>query len=433
MKRLIWLLSTAVAVSLLGFSTLASAQGHVMTPKSSFPQPLGPNGEVMARTHLQIFVPSETEMNFGAVATNPSELPPFPGFLFETPASAACVYDLVEVRVPGCNPNVTTANPTGGRNAIAIIDAFDDPTAVSDLATFSTQFGLPAANLQVVFVQVINGVPTIVNTPPGLDPTGGFELEEALDTEWAHAMAPAAKIFLVEAQTNSFTNLNAAAIIGAQLVAKAGGGEVSMSFGASEARLSAAFETANDVVFTQPGVVYFASAGDSPGTEYPSVSPNVVSAGGTSISRNRTTGAFFAESTWQNAGGGPSLFEPRPAFQNSIKHIVGNTRGTPDFSFDSNPTSGVWVFDSNPRFGTGWFIVGGTSVAAPSLSGIVNAANKFRASSQAENQELLSHQFDDSVLRDIELGDCGLNVSDFAVEGWDFCTGVGSPKGLKDK
>lgn len=433
MKRLNWLLSMAVAVSLLSFAPSASAQGHVMTPQSSLPQPAGPNGEIMARTHLRLFVPSATEMNFGAVATNPSELPPFPGFLFETPASLACVYRLVEITVPGCNPNVTTANPTGGRNAIAIIDAFNDATAASDLATFSAQFGLPAADLSVVFVQVVNGVPTIVTTPPGNDPTGGFELEESLDIEWSHAMAPAAKIFLVEAPNSSFTNLNAAATIGAQLVAKAGGGEVSMSFGAPEGDLSAAFEAANDAVYTTPGIVYFASAGDSPGTEYPSASVNVISAGGTSISRNTTTGAFFAESTWQDAGGGPSLFEPRPAFQNGIKHIVGTTRGTPDFSFDSNPTSGVWVFDTNPRLGTGWFVVGGTSVAAPSLSGIVNAANKFRTSSQAENQVLYNNQPNDSEFRDIELGDCGLNISNFAVEGWDFCTGVGSPKTLKGK
>ena len=423
MKRLIWFLSVAVALSLLSFSPLAFAQGHVFTPPSSLAQGSTSEGP-MARTHLRILVPGAGQMTWGTTAANPAELPPFPGFLFETPASMACVYKLVVLPIHGCNPNLTTANPSGGNHAIALVDAFDDPTAASDLATFSAQFGLPAAKLTVVFAQ---------GTKPGLDPSGGFELEEALDMEWAHAMAPEAQLFLVEAKNNSFTNLFAAAVVASNLVAAAGGGEVSMSFGAPEADLDAAFEAAGDAFFTTPGVVYFASAGDSPGTEYPSASVNVVSAGGTSISRNTTTGNFFLESTWQDAGGGPSLFEPRPAFQNVIKHIVGDARGTPDFSFNSNPTSGVWVFDSNPVFGTGWFIVGGTSVAAPSLSGIVNAAGGFRASSQAENDEIYKHLGDGNDFRDITFGNCGLNVSNLAVDGWDFCTGVGSDQGLRGK
>jgi kumamolisin len=420
------LLATAVAVPLLGYSTLTTfAQHHVFIPGSSLPQPRDADGHVMARTHLRILAASPTQMPFGAAAVGPQELPPFPGYLFETPASLACIYKLVPVTVPGCNPNLTTANPTGGSHAIAVIEAFDDPTAASDLATFSTQFGLSAADLTVVYS---NG------TEPGIDPTGGWEIEESLDMQWAHAMAPEAKIFLIEAATNTFGNLSIAWQVGANLVAAAGGGEVSMGFGAPESELSPAFEAFFDPTFTKPGVVYFAAAGDSPGTDYPSVSPNVVSAGGTSISRNTTTGDFFLESTWQEAGGGPSLFEPRPAFQNGVKYIVGNARGTPDFSFDSNPTSGVWVFDTNPNpaLGTGWFIVGGTSVASPSLAGIVNSANKFHTSSQAENQALYGDIGTDRV-NDIFYGNCGINISNYAGFGWDFCTGVGSDRNLKGK
>jgi len=213
------------------------------------------------------------------------------------------------------------------------------------------------------------------------------------------------------------------------LVAQNGGGEVSMSFGTGEFTQ----ETEFDVAFTTPGVVYFASAGDSPGVIYPSASPNVISAGGTTLSRNSTTGSFELENTWQDAGGGPSQVEPRPAFQNIVRSIVGNFRGTPDFSFDSNPNTGVWVFDSNPVFGTGWFVVGGTSVAAPSLAGIVNAAGRFRKSSQAENTEIYNNLFDPLAFNDIQFGTCGLNIGSFAVFGWDFCTGVGSDKGYFGK
>jgi subtilase family serine protease len=412
---------------LFGLAQLASAQAgdskkNVIIPASSIQVPTGPDGEVMARTHLRILVP-EGATNFGPAAVQPNELPPFPGFLFNTPASLGCVYHLVPARdrVPGCNPNLTTTNPSGGSGAIAIIDAFHDPTAASDLQVFSTQFGLPAADLTVVFAQ---------GKQPGLDPSGGFELEEALDTQLAHAMAPNAKLFLVEAQDNRLINLLNAVIVGANLVAANGGGEVSMSFGAREFKQ----ETLFDFVFTTPGVVYFASSGDSPGVEWPSASPNVVSAGGTSVARNTTTGDFVLETTWQDAGGGPSRFEPRPSFQNVIRNKVGAARGTPDFSFDANPATGVFVFDSNPVFGRGWFVVGGTSVSAPALAGIVNSAGRFLASSQAENRELLRNRFDGAdAIRDIEFGNCGLSAGDFATEGWDFCTGVGTPLTLEGK
>jgi kumamolisin len=202
-----------------------------------------------------------------------------------------------------------------------------------------------------------------------------------------------------------------------------------MSFGGGEFPQ----ETSLDQIFTMPGIVYVASSGDSPGPQYPSVSPNVISAGGTTISRNANTGRFIFENTWQDAGGGASFFEPRPDFQNVVKRIVGNTRGTPDISFDANPNTGVWVFDTNPVFGQGWFVVGGTSVAAPSLAGIINAAGSFRKSSQAENSAIYGHMANQRQFNDVFYGNCGLNIGDFADRGWDFCTGVGSDRGYDGK
>jgi kumamolisin len=392
------------------------SKGHVMIPKSSIAEP-GDAG-VKAHTHLRIFVPP-VGMNFGPAA-RPNELEPFPGAFFETPASLGCIYHLVHREVPGCNPDVTTENPNVGKGAgaIALIEGFDDPTAAADLAIFSAQFGLPPANLTVTY---------LTGTEPGLDPTGGFHLETALDLQWAHAMAPQAKLFLIEAPNNGLVNLFNAAQLGASLVAAAGGGEVSMSFGTGEFGL----ETDFDPFFVFPGVVFFASSGDSPGTEYPSVSPNVVSAGGTSISRSPNTGNFIIENTWQDAGGGSSLVEPRPAFQDGVRFIVGNSRGTPDLSFDANPATGVWVWDSNPVFGTGWFVVGGTSVSAPSLAGIVNAAGSFSGSSQAENAMLYNHIFGGSF-NDIVYGTCGEHAV-FAFLGYDACTGIGTPDSLRNK
>jgi kumamolisin len=422
----------AGAVALLLSAGLGSAQqgpsatsgGRIMTPKSSIAQP-GDAG-VKAHTHLRLFVPP-VGMNFGPAA-RPNELEPFPGAFFETPASIGCIYHLVQREVPGCNPDVTTENPNVGKGAgaIALIEGFDDPTAVADLAVFSAQFGLPHANLTVTY---------LTGTEPGLDPTGGFHLETALDLQWAHAMAPQAKLFLIEAPDNGLVNLFEAAQLGASLVAAGGGGEVSMSFGTGEFGPSLQNnpfpETVFDPVFVFPGVVFFASSGDSPGTEYPSVSPNVVSAGGTSISRSTNTGNFIIENTWQDAGGGSSLIEPRPSFQDGVRFIVGNSRGTPDLSFDANPATGVWVWDSNPVFGTGWFVVGGTSVSSPSLAGIVNAAGSFRSSSQDENRELYNHIFGGSF-NDIVYGTCGEHAV-FAFLGYDACTGIGSPDSLRNK
>ncbi len=396
-----------------------NSRNRVLIPQSNIerPEDIG----VKSHTHLRLILPPGRPLTATA---GPKELPPVLGLFFETPASIACVYNLVHNPLPGCDPDQTTENPSGnqGGGAIALVDAFDDPTAADDLAIFSAQFGLPATDFHVVFV---NG------TNPGLDPTGDSELEESLDIEWAHAMSPHAKIFLVEAASLKFTDLFAGAQLASKLVAEAGGGEVSMSFGGGEFT----GETSFDSIFTTPGVVYFASAGDSPGPEYPSVSPNVVSAGGTTISRNELTGRFLLENTWQDAGGGASFLEPRPSFQNALAGIIGPTRGTPDLSFDSNPNTGVWIFDGNDFEGqpVGWAVVGGTSAAAPSLAGIVNAAGSFNNSSQAENRELYNHLFDSGDLRDIVFGNCGFNIGSFATLGWDFCTGVGTPIGYRGK
>ena len=423
MRRTGWPISIAATISLLCFAQVSAAQnqsrkGHVVIPESSVER-AGDNG-VIAHTHLRIMMPE------GGVFTGtpqPSELPPFPGYFFETPASIACIYRLVPHSKHGCNPNETTDNPTGGAGAIAIVDAFDTPNAAADLADFSAQFGLPPAVFQVVYAS---------GTQPALDPSGGWELEASLDIEWSHAMAPNAKIFLVEANSNRFLDLFQAVLVASNLVATNGGGEVSMGWGSGEFLN----ETKHDGNFTTPGVVYIASSGDSPGAGWPSASPNVISAGGTTLSRDPNSGTFLLENTWQDAGGGPSQVEARPHFQDRIANIVGDFRGTPDFSFDANPNTGVWVLDTNLFQGGpgGWFIAGGTSVSSPSLAGILNAAGKFAASSQAENSLIYRHLFSDRAdFRDIIFGNCGLNIGNFARVGWDFCTGVGSDFGLGGK
>jgi kumamolisin len=422
MRRMGWCISLLAVLAQASFAQIVAAQSQrpkhqIIIPKSNIAHE--GRGEFLARTNLRVLMSETGPVPVDANA-RPNELPPVLGLFFETPASLACVYRLVPNPMAGCNPDQTTQTATGGAGAIAIVDAFDDPQASSDLALFSTIFGLPPADLTVVFAS---------GNRPGLDPTGGWELEESLDIEYAHAMAPNARIFLVEAASNSGTDIFTAIHVASNVVAANGGGVVSMSFSFGEF----SGETQFDGIFSMRRVVYIASAGDGPGAVWPATSPNVVAAGGTTISRNSLTGDFIRENTWQDTGGGPSLFEPRPHFQDRIAGIVGAARGTPDISFDANPNTGVWVLDTNLFQGQpgGFFIVGGTSVSSPALAGIINNSGKFLPSSQAENTEIYRHlSTDRSLFFDVVFGNCGLNIGDFAGPGWDFCSGVGGVRGL---
>ncbi|HXW90756.1 MAG TPA: S53 family peptidase [Terriglobales bacterium] len=401
---------TVLMMSLL-LSPFTSAQvrpvrGKVVIPASSIEYP-GDIGK-FAHTNVRVFLPEET------LRHEQISGPPYAGYAYETPASLACVYGLVTA-VTGCNPNTVTAFPTGGSRMIAIVDAYDAPNAASDLATFSAQFGLPAANFQVVYAS---------GTKPAYNI--GWEFEESLDVQWSHAMAPHAKIVLVEAASNSFADLMTAEDVASTLVSAAGGGEVSNSWAGGEF----SGETALDSHFVKAGVVFVASAGDYPGTGWPSTSPNVLAAGGTTVRRNPSTGDYIAEVSWDDAGGGISLVEPRPSYQSGIASIVGNYRGVPDLSFDSNPVTGVWVYDANAN---GWNIVGGTSVASPSLAGILNLAGSFHPSSNAELTAIYGNRALAADFSDIRSGYCGAYGGYNAATGWDFCTGVGVNKGLAGK
>lgn len=401
---------SAVTLALLVSGTLAAAQvkatsGKVLVPDSSIEKPTDIGRA--AHTNIQVFLPKEV------LRDEQTSGPPYAGYAYETPASLACVYGLVSA-VTGCNPNTATKVPTGGARMIAIVDAYDAPNAASDLAAFSKQFGLPAASFQVVYAS---------GAKPAYDM--GWEFEESLDVQWAHAMAPEAKIVLVEAASSSFADLMTAEDMASKMVNAAGGGEVSNSWGGSEF----SGENTYDSHFVKAGVVFLASAGDYPGTSWPGASPNVVSAGGTTVRRNPSTGAFVAEAPWDSAGGGSSVLEPRPSYQGKIA-AVGNYRGVPDLSFDSNPVTGVWVYDSNVG---GWNIVGGTSVASPALAGILNLAGSFYTSSNAELTAIYGKLGVAADFTDIATGYCGPYAGYTSGTGWDFCTGVGSNKGLAGK
>src|SRR5215467_2466739 len=357
----------------------------------------------------------------------------------ETPGSLACVYQTMTqppTMTPACpiTGNISSGNnglsvANGGSGIIAIVDAYDYPTAENDLNVYSDQFGLPPCTIangcfQKVFAS-------------GKKPSAncGWAQEAALDIELAHAMAPNAKIVLVEAASNGFTDLLNAVDVASSIVQASGtSGQVSMSWGGSEF----SSEAANDFHFTAPKVVYFAASGDSGGkTIWPGVSPNVVSAGGTTINRD-SSGNYVSETAWSGSGGGASQYESIPSYQFPISDMVGSQRGAPDVSFDANPNSGVWVYDSTSCHGLGgWLIFGGTSVSSPALASIVNLAGAFASSSAAELETIYSScgtgpasTCSSADFRDITSGKAG---SFTTKTGWDFVTGVGSDVGIAGK
>jgi subtilase family serine protease len=212
-----------------------------------------------------------------------------------------------------------------------------------------------------------------------------WNLEAALDIEWAHAMAPNAKIYLVEAASESTSDLMYAVKVASQI---SGVKEISMSWGSNEVQS----ETSYDSYFNTSGIVYVASSG------------------------------------------GPSQYESRPSFQSKIASTVGSKRGTADISFDANPNTGVNVYDSTSYEGeSGWWVLGGTSVAAPSLAGVINVAatsNTFATNGTAELTRIYNLLGNSSDFRDITSGTDG---SYSCATGWDYITGVGSPLGLGGK
>jgi len=383
------------------------ADGAVMiTPSSSFVRP----GSGQAHTNFHLFHPAQ-----GLPTANPANAaPPIAGNYNETPASIACIYALAPP-VTGCNPQNAILVPTGGSGVIAIVDANHAPNAMADLNVFSKNFGLPLVDSTSFQVVYATSAGTTTSTPPPYD--SGWEMEISLDIQWAHAMAPKAKIILVEANSANLSDMFAAVSLAAAFVTAGSGGQVSLSWGASEYF----GEATNDSTFTGSNVVYFAASGDNPGTSYPAVSPNVVAVGGTSISRKRTTGNYVSQSAWSSGGGGPSRYEKRPSYQISISRTVGNARGIPDVSAVADPNSGVWIYDSAAG---GWIVVGGTSVATPVVAGITNLrGGVFNLSSNAELTYIYGNQ---PHYTDITTGSCRTHR---AMTHWDFCTGVGVPKG----
>jgi subtilase family serine protease len=279
-----------------------------------------------------------------------------------TPAEIRHVYGVDQITFGGD----ITGDGTG--ETIAIVDAYDDPDIQSDLNTFDAQFDLP--NITVTRVSQSGSTTNL----PGTDSTGGWETEESLDVEWAHAIAPGANILLVEASSTSSNNLYAGVT---WAKAQPGVVAVSMSFGSSETSNEA---SQYDSIFTSPsgkGVTFLAATGDDgEPSEYPAYSPNVVAVGGTVLSvppggGTNFTGAYTSETGWGN----PIIAS---ATESGNKVTITISAATPVFfsSGDSVTIAGV----ANSSY-DGTFKVTGTGTGANQLTYTLNNFSNLPASS----------------------------------------------------
>lgn len=403
MKRSTTALFVATLIACLAFSAFAQdlsspAKGTIIAPPSTA---IGVPGKI--HTPLYVFLPDN---HVGLALPNG-----------ETPASVACIYG-VTAPTNGC-PKSGNVLPTGGSKAIAVIEYGQYSAVQSDFNAFNTQFGLPAQTL----IQICTP------TPPCPSNSGtGWDLETALDVQYAHAMAPHAQIIVV-----SFTNdplTDGAETQAAQyIINNYGAGEVSNSWTYNGGEDPGELQL--DSYFQQQGIVYFGSAGDNGlGPAYPSISPYVTSAGGTRITRD-SNGNFTGESCWSGSGGGISQYEPEPQYQIILNNKLHGKRGTPDWAAIADPSTGVDVYSST--YCRGWCVVGGTSVASPVMAAITNQAGHFLPSTFRESSLIYGYYLNPGRWRTYFFDVVTGNNGSPAGLGWDECTGLGTirkPSGL---
>lgn len=297
---------------------------------------------------------------------------------------------------------------TGGKGTIAIIGAYDDASIESDLAVFSKQFALAPCNTK-------NGCLEKHKMSSSTKSNSGWALETTLDVEWAHAIAPNAKILLVEATTPSGANLLSAIDYAANRKDVV---SVSMSWGGNEFPEEVSYDSHFKSI---SNAVFFASSGDDgTGASWPASSPMVVGVGGTTL-KIKTDGSFSSEKAWSGSGGGISVYEDEPSYQKSYNIPKANgMRAIPDVSYNADPSTGFSIY----RKGS-WEVVGGTSAGAPQWAAIATLGsgagnNTFYVDKASTNST--------NYFRDITSGtngSCGYLCT--ARTHYDYVTGLGSP------
>jgi subtilase family serine protease len=302
---------------------------------------------------------------------------------------------------------------------VAVVDTYNDPKAVADVAFYRKSWGLPACNSKTGA-----GCLTVTNQNGKTSPlpknsgSTGWATEESLDVDMVSAICPSCHIFLVEASAPSTADLgtgvdSAVKVLGAKFVSNSYGGAQSSSD-----------PTADKKYFEHAGAAITASAGDSGyGVSYPSASQYVTSVGGTSLTKSSGSRGW-SETVWNGTGSGCSQFEAKPKWQthSGCKHRIAN-----DVSADADPNTGVAIYDTYDQ--GGWLQVGGTSVSSPIIASVYALADNLKAGA-FPSSDSYSHT---SSLFDVTSGSNGSCSPAFlchAEKGYDGPTGNGTPNGL---
>lgn len=320
---------------------------------------------------------------------------------------------------------------TSGGKTVALVDAYNDPKAASDLATFRSEYGLPACT-------VANGCFKQVNQSGATSPLPsgdyGWAVEESLDLDAVSSACPDCHIVLVEAKSASTANLDAAEHTAASTP---GVVAVSNSWGGSES----SSELSADTNFNHPGVAITAAAGDDGyGTSWPAVSQYVTGVGGTTLN-SASNARGWSETVWSDTGSGCSSYEPKPSWQ----HDTGCAKRTDnDVAADADPNTGLGVYDTYSSCGSssrcdmlielgiaqgldGWAQVGGTSLSSPLIASVYALAGN--SSSVGYGSYSYSHT---ASLFDVTSGSDGTCKTAYLCTGepgYDGPTGNGTPDG----
>ena len=299
---------------------------------------------------------------------------------------------------------------SGAGRTVAIVDAYDDPTAEADLGVYRSQFGLSPCT-------TANGCFRKVNQSGGSKPprtNAGWATEISLDLDMVSAACPDCKILLVEASSASFTNLGA----GVNYAATQGVSAISNSYGGSDSAQSSAYN--------HPGIAITASTGDSGyGVQSPASYDSVIAVGGTSLKRASNTRGW-TETAWSGAGSGCSSLNAKPSWQTSATQCSG--KASADVSAVADPYTGVAVYDSTPYQGaSGWQVYGGTSASSPIVASVYAMGGNL---SGYPASYTWAHSAGLNDVTGGSNGSCSPSLWCTAVAGWDGPTGLGTPNGV---
>ncbi|MGZ4599966.1 MAG: S53 family peptidase [Oryzihumus sp.] len=302
-----------------------------------------------------------------------------------------------------------TSASSGGRT-VAIVDAYNDPTAEADLGTYRSQYGLPACTTANGCFRKVSQTGSTTSLPKT---DAGWATEISLDVDMVSAACPDCKILLVEANSSSFADLGAAV----NYAATQGVVAISNSYGGSDSSQLSAYD--------HPGIAITASTGDNGyGVESPASFKTVVAVGGTSLTK-ASNSRGWSESAWSGAGSGCSTLNTKPTWQTSATQCSGKANA--DVSAVADPNTGVAVYDSTVYQGrSGWQVYGGTSASSPIVASV------YALSGNTSGYPASYTWAHTSGLNDVTSGSngtCTTTVWCHAGTGWDGPTGLGTPNG----